>query len=143
LGVEARLQRWAVYLSGYHYNIEFKPTGDHANADSLSRLPLESQHTEMGEVNEISIFNIAQISALPVTAAEVQSATRTDPDLSKVLQYTLSGWPQDVPESLKPFYYKHTELTTEAGCVLWGIRMIVPKKLRTRVLQELHRDHPG
>jgi hypothetical protein len=68
-----------------------------------------------------------QISALHVSVKEIQTATRNDPDLSKELQYTQSGWPQEVPESLR----RHTELSLEAGCILLGIRVIVPH------------DHPG
>ena len=26
---------------------------------------------------------------------------------------------------------------------MWGIRVVVPEKLRERLLSELHRDHPG
>ena len=37
----ARLQRWAWTLSAYLYDIEFRPTGDHANTNGLSRLPLK------------------------------------------------------------------------------------------------------
>ena len=36
----ARLQCWAVLFSAYKYNIKFKSTQAHANADGLSRLPL-------------------------------------------------------------------------------------------------------
>ena len=42
----ARLQRWAVLLSAYSYEIRFKPTADHANADGLSRLPLPEVTSE-------------------------------------------------------------------------------------------------
>ena len=35
----ARLQRWAWILSAYKYEIQFRPSGDHGNADGLSRLP--------------------------------------------------------------------------------------------------------
>ena len=36
----ARLQRWAWILSAYQYDLKFRPTGQHGNADGLSRLPL-------------------------------------------------------------------------------------------------------
>ena len=61
----ARLQRWAVLLSAYKYDIKFKSTEAHANADGLSRLPL-MQTTAEGQSPEASVFNIAQIDCLPV-----------------------------------------------------------------------------
>ena len=94
----ARLQRWAVLLSAYKYDIKFKSTQAHANADGLSRLPLTIDSTE-GQSLEASIFNLAQIDCLPVTAIQVQQATRVDPCLSKVMQYARDGWPASVPEA--------------------------------------------
>ena len=38
----ARLQRWALILSAYSYDLEFRPTQLHSNADGLSRLPVSS-----------------------------------------------------------------------------------------------------
>ena len=97
----ARLQRWAILLSAYNYEIEFKSTHEHSNADGLSRLPLRTEKVET-TATEPSIFNISQIESLPVTV-QVQSATRTDPILSKVLNYTKKGWPNQVPDALKPY----------------------------------------
>ena len=38
----ACLQRWAVLLSAYTYDIKFRSTQNHANADGLSLLPLDT-----------------------------------------------------------------------------------------------------
>ena len=84
----ARLQRWALILSAYSYTIEFRPTKQHANADGLSRLPL--QGSSNGEcLSEVSVFNVAQINVLPVSVAQVCKATRADPILSKVVAYLI------------------------------------------------------
>lgn len=37
----ARLQRYAVFLSGHSYDIIYKSSHKHCNADALSRLPLD------------------------------------------------------------------------------------------------------
>ena len=92
----ARLQCWAVLLSVYKYNI--KSTQGHANADGLSRLPLTTNSTE-GQSLEASISNLAQINCLPVTATQVQQATRVDPCLSKVMQYARDGWAASISEA--------------------------------------------
>ena len=36
----ARIQRWALTLAAYDYNVSYKPGKDQASADLLSRLPL-------------------------------------------------------------------------------------------------------
>ena len=35
------------------------------------------------------------------------------------------------------------ELTVEGDTILWGVRVVVPVKLRVRVLNELHQGYPG
>ena len=68
----ARLQRWALILAAYQYNIQYKPTKEHGNADGLSRLPLQ---TEEVVETEATVFNIKQMEALPVTVAEIKRGT--------------------------------------------------------------------
>ena len=112
----ARLQRWALIL-----------------AAERSRVTLD----------EPAVFNVSQLESLPVTAKQLQAATRTDPTLSKVLRCMREGWPKQSSKELHPYWSRRLELTVEGGCILWGIRAIVPQKLRERLLKELHRDHPG
>ena len=115
----ARLQRWAWILSAYHYEIEFHPTGKHANADGLSRLPLKGIPPE-DTYPDPRIFNIPQIEALPVTVRQLRAATESDPILSKVFRYVRSGWPQEILAYLQPYSNRRNELTVEEGCILWG-----------------------
>ena len=73
-------------LSAYQYNIEFKRTEAHGNADGLSRLPLQGVGTDESTVADVDIFNIAQMEALPVAVEQLEQATRRDADLSQVWQ---------------------------------------------------------
>ena len=51
----ARLQHWAIQLSAYNYDIEFRSTGKHANADGLSRFPLQtSTIPQEGQTSQLS-----------------------------------------------------------------------------------------
>ena len=70
----ARLQRWALILAAHSYEIEFRPTGAHGNADGLSRLPLKSDGKDI-TADAPSVFNLRQLGNLPVTSKEMQAAT--------------------------------------------------------------------
>ena len=89
------------------------------------------------------MFNIGQVQALPVTVQDIQQATRRDATMGKVYKYVQQGWPKQVSEELLLYSNRQTELSTENGSLLWGIRVIVPKSLQSRVLQSLHANHPG
>jgi len=127
--------------SGYNYEIRIKPTNSHANANGLSCLPVNSSIPD--ETDGVSIFNISQVHALPVTAGQLQRVTRQDSKLGQVLKYTQNGWPEIVPTELKPYWLRCNELTVDEGCLMWRIRVVVPEKLRDRILTELHQSHTG
>ena len=84
-----RLQRWALVLSAYSYDIEFRPTEAHGNADSPSRLPLSEMSSEGASS---AVINISQLKSLPVTSQQLQATT---PILSKILRFAKKGWPDD------------------------------------------------
>jgi len=98
-----RLQAWAITLSTYHYDIEFRPTTKHANADGLSRLPLENIPITNAD-DSASLFNFQQIGILPVDSKQLHVEISKDPILSKVQIYTKEGWPEDVDAQLRPFF---------------------------------------
>ena len=47
----AHMQRWALTLLAYSYNIEYRKASENANADAMSRLPVEVAKPDMD--NEI------------------------------------------------------------------------------------------
>ena len=139
----ARLQRWALLLAAYQYDIEYRSTTKHANSACLSRLPIHSDKANE-EVDEVRLINLLQIESLPMNVDQVRKATRTDPVLSRVLQYVMTGWPdKQITPEITLYFSKRHEITVEDGCLLWGIRVIIPSQLRERVLYELHTGHPG
>ena len=140
----ARLQRWSLLLSSYHYEIELKPSAEVASANALSRLPLK-YHSDASV--EDKVFHVAaqQLSRHPVSASEIARAMSRHPTMAKTLSLTQDGWPVNfcaAPE-LKPYFTRKHELTVEQGCLMWGLRTIIPPTLQESVLGELHRAHPG
>ncbi|XP_063627468.1 uncharacterized protein K02A2.6-like [Cydia splendana] len=135
----SRLQRWAVILSGYQYDIEYVPT-DKNGADALSRLPVGKQAADRTEVTYVQFVQ----DFLPITSDQVRANLKTDDLLRKVVMYLQSGWPAkcDDPE-LQSYWVRRHELYSEAGCVMWGYRMVIPTTLRNDVLRELHIGHFG
>ena len=132
----AKLQRWSIYLSAYSFKIGFRGTKEHANADALSRLPLQFVYS--GSPDVTTRFNIVQMSGLPLTHNTLRSASRRDPVVSKAIHYILHGWPKSVSDDLKVFWRRRHELTSEAGCLHWGCRVVIPVVCQRKVMEELH-----
>ena len=138
----ARIKRWSLFLAAYEYTLTFRNTQAHANADALSRLPLPEEPAQSTTPPEVVLL-MDCLDDLPVTANDIRVETRKDPVLSKVYQCVREGWPKEVDEKLEPFSSKRNELSIHDGCVLWGSRVVVPKKGRDAIIQELHEGHPG
>ena len=138
----ARLQRYAAFLGGYDYVVQYRNTLRHGNADALSRLPLT---VEEGEEDEASQLFVKLVEHLPVTYSQLRESTQKDPTLSKVLQFALNGWPvvMEDNQSLKPYFDRQYELSVEQGCLVWGLRVVIPQQLKKRMLEELHEGHLG
>ena len=65
---------------------------------------------------------------------ELESATRKDPILSKVLYYTRMGWPQII---LKPYWNQRLELFIEEHTILYSVCVVIPGILHQRVLHTI------
>ena len=81
---------------------------------------------------------------MPLTVTQLRNSTRYDRVLCKVLQYTKTTWPTELlSDNLRPYWNHRNELSVEYNCLIWGKRVVVPLKLRNKVLKELHCSHYG
>ena len=87
----ARIQRWALSLSAYEYTIAYKSGDQHANADSLSRLPLPEQPAQIEQPADIVLL-LETLQASPVTANNIRRWTDKDPQLSRIRNLVQHGW---------------------------------------------------
>ncbi|XP_064464822.1 uncharacterized protein K02A2.6-like [Ornithodoros turicata] len=148
----SRLQRWAIILMSYSFDIQFKSTLNIANADGLSRLP-EGPDVQFDQQMQQGIFNVDveeikavqdfRMSTLPVTAKRIAEATQEDPCLKEVIQFITNGWPERTEPQFAPYVQRRAELTTHRGCILLRLRTGVPDKYRLQLLNTLHDSHVG
>lgn len=138
----SRMQRWAIILSAYSYDIEYVNTKDNC-ADALSRLPDSRQKNSSVTVPEQTYLHFAQ-DALLLDYTEIKKQTITDPLLGRVLRYIRDGWPTECDiDGLKPYFNRRKELYEELGCIMWGHRVVIPEKCRVKVLNIIHEPHMG
>ena len=64
-------------MSAYTYEIEYKPTNEHENADMLSRLP-EGPDNYPKPCAVDNLIQDEQLEHSPILAADIQKATKED-----------------------------------------------------------------
>ena len=139
----SRVQRWALALSAYQYNIEYKAGSRLCHTDALSRLPRPITTNNNGQTPEMNVL-INHLASTCISAAHIKEWTSKDKTLSQVKRFILTGWPENEKDKdLKPFFSRRDELSLLDRCVLWGTRVVVPPQGRKDVLDELHDTHPG
>ncbi|XP_050072320.1 uncharacterized protein K02A2.6-like [Anopheles maculipalpis] len=147
-----RLQRFALTLQLYDFEIEYIPTDKFGNADVLSRLinkhakPEPEYMIASIELEKVvSCVAIESLKPFPIRFREVATATGNDVLLRQVYGYIQAGWPRNMAygADLARFHSRKDALTTVEGCILFGERVVVPAVLQKRCLNQLHQGHPG
>ena len=68
--VSARIQRWALTMAAYEYDIKYKKTSQHGNADGLSRLPFIEPDEEQSVVPTKVVLLVEALEDAPMTYAQ-------------------------------------------------------------------------
>ncbi|GFV32535.1 uncharacterized protein K02A2.6 [Trichonephila clavipes] len=109
-----RLLHYALILQSFEFDIIFRKTIEHGNADFLSRFPKTSE--ELAVKDDITIFQMSQIEALPVTSKELRQETSKDIELGPLFRALREG---------KDLQGREAQYTTEDGCIMYGQRVCI------------------
>ena len=85
-----RIQRWALFLSGYSYELVYRDGPSNGNADALSRLPLPTEIEEVPVPGDIMLV-MDHLDNTPVQVKDIERWTSHDPILSVVRHQVMSG----------------------------------------------------
>ena len=116
-------------------------------SDPLSRL--STHNTQDGNKEEVQGLkvNICDIiSVKNITLDQFKEHTASDEDFKLLKMYVMHGWPsaqQDCVEQLRSYFTFKEEISFTDGLLFKGNRLIVPKALKNKTLEVLHRSHMG
>ncbi|XP_062704520.1 uncharacterized protein K02A2.6-like [Aedes albopictus] len=148
-----RLQRWALTMLLYDFQIEYISTDHFGHADILSRLinshikPDEDFVIASIEIEKVICNIVGQsIEYLPVSYKMIAEATSEDDTLRMVRDYIRKGWPSKATSEdpgVQQFFARRESLYEAQKVLMYGDRVVIPKKLQQKVLHQLHKGHPG
>ena len=132
----------------HDYTVEYCRSKDHGNADAFNRLPFSNGTSFDGEEMEEDVDSVCLVRTISRQINSdnpllVVRETAKVPILSQVMRFVKEGWPNAFSEELKYFKKLKNSLSTENGCVFYGIRVIIPSSLRNHILELLHLGHFG
>ncbi|KAH9581803.1 hypothetical protein MS3_00008831 [Schistosoma haematobium] len=146
-----RLQRWALALLWYDFEIQYRRTQQFGQADALSRLISDQLAAEENTViasllaeDHAECYLTTAIRTLPVSATDMQNASKSDSIIKRTMNYVTNGWPtKKFDGDIKQLYQRRDSLCIVNDCLMFGERVVVPESLRAKVLKQFHLGHPG
>ena len=105
-----RVQRFRIRLFRLSYEVTYVPGKSKVSADALSRTPVNHplSVSDIELANAVEEYVVGSVSSLPATEkrlVEIREGQKDDVVISKVREFSLSGWPSDVPEELCSYYF--------------------------------------
>ena len=143
-----RCQRLLMRLMKFNAKAEYHPGKLLFVADTLSRQPLKVIEEAVLE-QDIKFYTEGVKAHWPASdkrLCEIANATKDDSQLATVCSYVRNGWPEyqrDISYDAKEFYQHRSELSCLDGMLLKGTKLVIPKMLRSDILERIHSGHQG
>ena len=140
----ARIERWILRLQPFKFQVKYLP-GEQNIADPLSRLLHANEQTESSSAHKVSdeFVRFVAVTATPraMTTREIEEASSEDREFVELRQHIKEGnWKGDRHKQYIPVC---GELCVIVKLILPFTRIVIPSKLRPRVLSLAHEGHPG
>ncbi|BHF71201.1 hypothetical protein SprV_0401425600 [Sparganum proliferum] len=147
----SRFQPMATILLGYDFYVRYCRTTDFGQTDAISRLISNQQEPEEDTViAAISIDDYGRrqpsdaIGGIPVTAADIRSATEQDTVLRQAIPYVQTCWTTTaLAGNLRQLFLRRALLSVVESCLMFADRVVIQSSLRPTVLRQFHVAHPG
>jgi len=131
------MQHYAIFLRGFNFDIKYRRSEQNGNADCLSRLPLSTKD-EFYDV--VDVYFIEALETLSIDVFDMRKYVKEDTIIQKIISALVRG---EVLNARDTWNIDPSEFAVENNLLVRGPRIVVPKKLRERVLVELHAGHFG
>ena len=149
--VPLRCQRLLMCLMRFRAKAEHVPGKELVVADTLSRNPHAAPSETSDTQEDVKAYADApemERPASPEKIEQIKCATPSDPQLRRVLDYTVSRWPKyakDVPEEIRQYHAVRGELSILDGKIIkvYHNRLMIPSPLQSEVLERIHDGHQG
>ena len=154
-----RLQRLKESLTPYSFTLGWKKGKEHKIPDALSRSPVEKgtkedevaekemeQHVQLIITANIGLITNHNSYCQDILIERLQKQSSIDNEYKLLKDTICNGFPtnhNEVNPIVRPYCKIKDYLSVSDDLVLYGQRLIVPKKLRQEVLQQLHSSHQG
>ena len=141
----ARFERLQLRLQPYKTNVVYKP-GANSPADYMSRHPDPKQSQASHHLSRVDAYvNFVTNNAIPpaVTLQEVKDATAADETLQRLARVIATQKWYEAGIDVSQYQQIKQELSVSNGVILRGTRIIVPEKLRGRMIMLAHSGHQG
>lgn len=135
----ARIERWVLRLQSYNFKIVYNP-GKNNIADPLSRLCTIDETPEPFDDDNYINLVVEQSRPIAISQSELRQACKEDKEFNLVRNGVYNNnWDQAV-NNYKVF---EQELCFQDELLLRGSKIVIPNKLRSKVLDAAHEGHPG
>ncbi|KAF4514155.1 UNVERIFIED_CONTAM: hypothetical protein B566_EDAN019220, partial [Ephemera danica] len=140
-----RILRLCLEAAAFDYSLVYREGKKHANADFCSRFPVDKPPNSTPEEPAVVMFLSTGTERTPVFAQAIARETAADPVTSQVVTAIERGTPRlKLPKEVRAYMVGQPgALAVQAGCILFGSRVVIPPSLRPQVLQRLHQYHQG